>query len=236
VLTLALSAAAAAPLAACSNSSPAPAPHADTPATQDRAASKPASSTVGDAPVTTTAVTVAVSQACPLITQHEASTAAGADLGAGKAFSSHGSSRCQYGTYQTAFVLVNPRPSHGHAGYDQFHNNPALHGVDLAGVDDAAFEISGPGTAGIYLTKGDARVVVSVSIHAATTPPKGAALALAKTAASRTWQHRMTPTLLPISADAARCNRRYRVREHACSITTRPAGHAAVGGAFSTAA
>ena len=102
---------------------------------------------------------------------------------------SHGSSQCQHGTYQTAFVLVNLTPSQGKAAYDLMHSNPNLgHAVvvaDVAGLGDRAFELSGPNTASVYFDKGDVLVLVMVEIRTATSPPQGQALALAKTAANR---------------------------------------------------
>jgi hypothetical protein len=122
--------------------------------------------------------------ACTLVTEHDATTALGADPGPASRFASHGSSQCQYGSYRTKFLLVNLTPTRGKAAYDLVHNSTELHAVDLAGVGDRAFEVSGPGTAGIYFTKGDALVVVSVTMRTAT-PPEDQALALAKIAQSR---------------------------------------------------
>ena len=113
----------------------------------------------------------------------------GRDPGAGKSFSSHGSSQCQYGEMQTAFVLVNLTPTLGQSAYDMMHSNPKLSeaGVvaDVPGLGDKAFEISGHGTASIYVDKGDSLVLVMVSIRSATMPPSKQVLALATTAAGR---------------------------------------------------
>jgi len=125
-----------------------------------------------------------------LVNEKEVSAALGADPGPGSRFSSHGSSQCQYGTYQTRFVLVNFTPTRGRAGYDLLHDGArlrtaGLHAVDIAGVGDRALEISGPGTAGVYFNKGDSLVVISVLFHAGSTSPGTQAVALAKIAAGR---------------------------------------------------
>jgi hypothetical protein len=127
--------------------------------------------------------------ACALVTEHEVGAAIGADPGAGKAFASHGSSQCQYGSYQSGFVLVNLTPSRGRAGYDLMHNNPKLgqtiNVADIAGIGDRAFEVTGPNSASIYFDKGDALILVTVEIPTATAAPKSQALALAKAAVGR---------------------------------------------------
>jgi hypothetical protein len=156
------------------------------------APSMPAStvSTVSATGATTAApLPAGAAVACTLVTEKDAAAALGKDPGPGSAFSSHGSTQCQYGSYQTAFLLVNLTPSHGRAGYDLIRSNRKLGTqvsvVTIAGVGDRAFEISEHNTAGIYFNKGDAVVVVSVSMQTATSPPQGPALALAKIAASR---------------------------------------------------
>ena len=124
------------------------------------------------------------------MTQNEVGAVLGADPGPGTAISSHGASQCQYGSYQTKFALVNLNPTLGRASFALMHKDPKLHNaqlhtVEVSGVGDQAIEISGPGSAGIYFTKGDAFVVISVEIPAASSPPVDQALALAKLAASR---------------------------------------------------
>ncbi len=184
-------------LAACSSSAPAPAVSTDTSAVQATASgttlTTPAASVAPTDPATTDATPAAAPAAgvtaCALVTEQEVGTALGTDPGAGSAFTSHGASQCQYGTYATAFVLVNLTPTQGKAAYDHMHSSPNLSqaGVvaDLAGLGDRAFEISGPNTASIYFDKGDALVLVMVEIRTATSPPKAQVLALAKTAANR---------------------------------------------------
>ena len=127
--------------------------------------------------------------ACTLVTEQEVGAALGKDPGPGSPFTSHGSSQCQYGTFQTAFVLVNLNPSLGKPFYDHARNDPKVSqagaGADVAGVGDRAFGIFGHGTASIYFNKGDALVLVMVEIRAATSPPKAQALALVTIAAGR---------------------------------------------------
>lgn len=178
--------------AACGNSTPAA--HTDTPAGQATAGAAhttkatptdPASSVATTAP----AASGGVARACSLVTEQDAGTALGKDPGPGSKFTSHGASQCQYGDFQTAFVLVNLNPSQGKPFYDHARNNPKVSQAgavtDVAGVGDRAFGIFGHGTASIYFNKGDALVLVMVEIHGASSPPKAQALALAKTAASR---------------------------------------------------
>jgi hypothetical protein len=176
--------------AACSNS--APAAQTNTLALQPTAGATPASSVAPTAPASTIATSAAApaagTTACALVTEQEVRAALGTDPGPGRAFTSHGASQCQYGTYQTAFVLVNLTPSQGRAAYDLMHNTSLGHAVvvaDVGGLGDRAFEISGPNTASVYFDKGDALVLVMVEIRIATAPPKGQALALAMTAANR---------------------------------------------------
>lgn len=173
--TLALAAAGAVLVGACSSATPALATHTDTLAAKTTTAAA-------------TAAPAAGGNACELVTEQEVGTALGTDPGVGSPFTSHGASQCQYGTYQTAFVLVNLTPAQGTAAYDMMHGKTAGNGVavvDVAGVGDRAFEISGPSTDSIYFDKGDALVLVTVTIHTATSPPKDQALALARAAAGR---------------------------------------------------
>jgi hypothetical protein len=173
--TLALAAAGAALVGACSSATPAPATHTDPLAAKTTTAAA-------------TAAPAAGGNACELVTEQEVGTALGTDPGVGSPFTSHGASQCQYGTYQTAFVLVNLTPAQGATAYDMMHGKTAGNGVavaDVAGVGDRAFEISGPNADSIYFNKGDALVLVTVTIHTATSPPKDQALALARAAAGR---------------------------------------------------
>jgi hypothetical protein len=148
------------------------------------AAALPASSTAAPSSAAS-AVAATAAVACVLVTEAEISRALGADPGPGRRFASHGSSQCQYGTYQTTYALVNVTPTRGRAGYDRLHDDSNHHVASIDGVGDRAMEVSGPGTAGIYFNKGDALVVIVVVIHGAATPPESQALALAKLAASR---------------------------------------------------
>ncbi|MDP9222808.1 MAG: DUF3558 family protein [Actinomycetota bacterium] len=164
------------------NAAPAAGPSARETAT--RSASDPATSSAGSTPGSAGGAT----QACALITEQEVRTAIGANPGAGQPFTSHGSSQCQFGSYQSGLVLVNLTPTRGIAGYDLVHNNPkvgqSVHVVDIAGVGDRAFEIKAPHTASIYFDKGDALVLVMVETQKVA-PPVTQVLALAKSAAGR---------------------------------------------------
>jgi Protein of unknown function (DUF3558) len=172
---------------ACGGSA-SPAAQADKPAGSVAGSSSAGATTPAATPVAeaTQAASGGASRACALVSRQEVKDAMGADPGAGKSYSSHGSSQCQYGSYQKGLVLVNLTPTRGKAGYDMMHSNPKLtHVANVPGVGDRAFEVSGPNTAGIYFDKGDALVVVMISSMAATSPPKAEVLALAKVAADR---------------------------------------------------
>jgi hypothetical protein len=174
-------------LAACGTSSPAA--RSAAPASKATALATVAPTAPPSADSTPTTDPVGGGTACSLVTEQEVAAALGRDPGAGTAITSHGASQCQYGTFQTSFVLVNLNPTQGKPSYDRAHNSPKVSqaGVltEVAGVGDRAFGISGHGAASIYFTKGDALVLVMVEILNAPTPPKAQALALAKTAADR---------------------------------------------------
>src|SRR5450631_634408 len=180
-------------LAACTKSTPAPqsTPAAQTTsAVQTTAAATDATSVAATNAASTDATPAAAPSAggtaCTLVTEQEVGAALGTDPGPGSADTGEGgSSQCQYGTPQSAFVLVNLNPTQGKPFYDNTRNNPKLIQAgtvtDVAGVGDRAFGIFGHGTAAIYFNKGDALVLVMVEIRTATSPPKAPALALAKT-------------------------------------------------------
>ena len=163
-----------------------------TPAATDPASTAPAPSAAAPTDPASAAPTPAAAggtDACSLVTQEDVSAVLGKDPGAGKSFSSHGASQCQYGEMQTTFVLVNLTPTLGQSAYDLMHKRPKISeaGVvaDVPGLGDRAFEISGHGTASIYVDKGDSMVLVMVEIRSAATPPSKQVLALATTAAGR---------------------------------------------------
>ena len=190
-IAAALALAASLLLGACNNAST---PSAQAPIGHSTANRSHAPATAPANAASTIAATAAAdsgsaTDACSLITQQEAGTAVGGDPGAGKPFSSHGVSQCQYGSYQSGFVLVNLTPTRGRAAYDLMRNRSKpggeVHVADVAGVGDRAFGVTGPNTASIYFDKGDALVLVMVAINKASAPPKGQVLILAKTAAGR---------------------------------------------------
>jgi hypothetical protein len=152
--------------------------------------SAPASSTSAPAPAPGSAspVSDAVS-ACSLATEAEVADVLGEDPGAGLPISSHGATQCQFGEYQSAFVLINLLPSQGRTSYDNFRKDPHVGDAgtvaDVDGVGDRAFSVAGPMTASIFFNEGDAMVVVLVAIHGAASSPMDQALSLAKLAAGR---------------------------------------------------
>ena len=178
-------------LAACSSSTPAA--HSSAPAVQTTAGATPTTGVAPTDPASTDATPAtdpsAGGTACTLVTEQEVGAVLGKDPGPGSAITSHGASQCQYGTFQTSFVLVNLNPTQGKSFYDHARNDPKVSQAgavaDVAGVGDRAFGIFGHGAASIYFNKGDALVLVMVEIRTATSPPRDQALALAKTAANR---------------------------------------------------
>lgn len=176
IAAVAAAAAAGLLLVACSSTTPAD-PSTTTP---------PAASTTGDP---TTSPATAGGDACTLVTEHDVTAALGSDPGPGTPLTQRGASQCQYGSYQTQWVLVNLTPAQGGPAYDDLRDNPQTGQagaiVDVAGIGDRAFEVGSHGSAGIFFNKGDALVVVSVVIGSATSPPMEQAVSLATTAASR---------------------------------------------------
>ena len=183
-------------LAACNGSSSstaaaapapatAPASSATAPPTDQGPSSTPSPAT---APSTGSAATTG-GNACSLVTEGDATTALGSDPGPGRPVTSHGASQCQYGTFQSSFVLVNLIPSQGVAGYDRMHSNPKLAQAgtiaDVSGVGDRAFSVSGHGQTSVWISQGDSLALVMVAIHGAPSDPDHQALALAKVVSSR---------------------------------------------------
>jgi len=177
-------------LAACSKSTPATQTTSAVQTTAATDATSAAATNAASTDATPAAAPAAGGTACTLVTEQEVGAALGTDPGPGSADTGDGgSSQCQYGTPQSAFVLVNLNPTQGKAFYDHTRTDPKLiqagTASDVAGVGDRAFGIFGPKSAAIYFNKGDALVLVMVEINTATSSPKAQALALAKTAASR---------------------------------------------------
>jgi hypothetical protein len=137
----------------------------------------------------TTAGTTAGGTACSLVTEADIAAVLTVDPGAGRPVSSHGATQCQYGDYQSQFVLVNVTPSQGKASYDHCRNDPHISDggtvADVSGVGDQAFSIASPMTGSIYFTKGDALVLVMVEIFGAASSPMDQVLTLATLAAGR---------------------------------------------------
>ena len=186
-------------LAACGSSSPTHAHTSAGPPHRTAANSSPAA-TAGsnDTPfgsssptsgTSTAARPAAARNACTLITEHDVTTAAGHDPSKGTGDTRQGASGCIYGSYPNPVLSVNILPGRGRASYDHIRHDPRLTsttGTSVAtvpAVGDQAFELSGPHNDAIYFTHGDELIVIGFT--APSTPPKGAALTLAKLAASR---------------------------------------------------
>jgi hypothetical protein len=127
--------------------------------------------------------------ACSLLTERDVTSVVGADLGKGSATERDEASQCLYGSYQNQVLLVNVIRSRGKADFAHARTDPHLIQIpgsrvaDVSGLGDRAFELSAPHTDALYFTKGDALIIVAFSTR--TAPLTGAALALAKIAASR---------------------------------------------------
>lgn len=121
------------------------------------------------------------SSACALVTEKDVFTAQGADPGKGSAFSSHGATQCQYGSYATRVVFVNVLPARGAVTFDHLFITRKADAVPLSGLGDEALERSDGHSDTIYFTEGDTLVFIGISSQ--TAPRKGMALALAKVAA-----------------------------------------------------
>ena len=181
-------------LAACNGSPTAatgPAAGTSTPTSAPSSASAPTTRPAvapSGSPSTGPAATTG-GDACSLVTEGDATTALGTDPGPGTPVTNHGASQCQYGTFQTSFVLVNLIPSQGPAAYDRMHSNPKLAQAgtisEVSGVGDRAFRISGHGQSSIWISQGDSLALVMVAIHSAATAPDTQALALAKVVSGR---------------------------------------------------
>jgi hypothetical protein len=131
----------------------------------------------------------APADACSLITEADVTNTVGADPGKGGADSRQGATVCAYGSYPKQVLTVNLLATRGRASYDQVRHDPRLANATgtrvatVTGLGDQAFELSGPHADVIYFTKDDALIVVGFT--APTSPTKGAALTLARLAASR---------------------------------------------------
>lgn len=179
--------AAGALLTSCSTSSPtrATTPAAPTHSKTTSSTSSAAAANASAAPTTATSAAEAgaTTTACALVTEKDVTSIIGTDPGNGSAFSSHGATQCQYGSFQTEVVLVNLLPSLGKLSYDHILKDSKAHFRQIAGIGDGALENSGPHADTIYFLKGDTLVLVGIS--SATSPTQGAALALAKIATGR---------------------------------------------------
>ncbi len=178
-------------LAACSSTTP-KAGSTSAAQVQSGAATTSAGAPASAVDHSTTAAASAVhpSAACSLVTEADVTSSVASDPGKGTAATSNvGATGCTYGSYPEQVLTVNVLDSQGRAAYDHARHDPRLAStgglgvVNVAGVGDQAFELRGPHTDAIYFTKGDALIVIGFS--APTAPTKGAALVLAKVAASR---------------------------------------------------
>ncbi|MDQ1545125.1 MAG: hypothetical protein QOH69_29 [Actinomycetota bacterium] len=133
---------------------------------------------------------VDASDPCALVTEAEATTALGADPGAGISSTQGSANYCTYGTYPRS-VLIASTPTDGKTTYDatkalRGSNNDA---VTIQGLGTEAFKDTGPnnGGADVFFYQGDAYVSVTMvtADGAQASSPDPLALAMAKAAAGR---------------------------------------------------
>ena len=117
-----------------------------------------------------------VPSACSVVTEQDATTALGADPGAGVAQSQSDVTACTYGAGRS-MVSVHVLPT-GKAEFDKMH---AATSVDLSGIGDAAFGIFQPPVASIAFYRGSSYVFIVIVSDGS----QDTAVALATTAASR---------------------------------------------------
>jgi hypothetical protein len=184
-------------LAACGGSSSPTRASAPANASHDTAGDSPVAAQPGATdPSTATVHPNAASQpattggaACSLITEKDVTAAVGSDPGKGAADSRQGATVCAYGSYPKQVLTVNVLPTQGRAGYARARHDRRLTSATgsrvaaITGLGDQAFELSGPHVDVIYLTKGDALIVIGLS--GPTSPTQGAVLTLAKIAVGR---------------------------------------------------
>jgi hypothetical protein len=125
--------------------------------------------------------------ACLLVSEQDATTALGADPGAGHEQTQEGdfggNSTCNY-AITSAGVQVSASSIAGKALCD---GNRRPNSVDVPGVGGSAFETPATSAqeATVYFLKGDTCVSITIETTASMGPPKDRGIALAKTAASR---------------------------------------------------
>jgi hypothetical protein len=151
------------------------------PAKSSAAGSAPAGSSATGSSGTGSAVATPVggvgATACGLVTEQDASAAIGSPSGPGTAGGTPALSECMFDDGSLIVSLA----ADGKALYDQAWAAAAAKGATkIAGVGDAAFEVTGGPTVLVYVLKGSA--LISIILNGADTPRPDEALVLAKVA------------------------------------------------------
>ena len=146
-------------------------------------------STTAAGSATTPAVSGGNQHPCSVVTEQEASTALGADPGAGQETppGAAGLGTCVYGAGSSVVRLSVDASGVGKAIYDGDRSSyPSASATDVPGVGDGAFEITTSASqVTVYFYKGGTFVSITLGAAATTAPPKDQVIALATTAASR---------------------------------------------------
>jgi hypothetical protein len=176
-------------LTACNSSSSPPSTQAAKPlpsaiSESPIAAAAPVASSDTAAPVSTSSSTVqtSVASACALITERDATTALGADPGAGESAPGH----CIYAAGAASMNITVQSLPDGATGFNNLRTAQGGHAVDVPDVGDGAFgTFEGP-IAIVNFYKGNTLVAVELATGgAANTSSKDQTTALAKIAAGR---------------------------------------------------
>jgi hypothetical protein len=175
-------------LTACNSSPSQPTAHAAKPVPSairhsPTAAASPAVPTTTAVPVSTTSAAAqsSTANACALITEHDATTAFGADPGPGEAAPGH----CIYASGASSMNITVRSIPDGAASFDRLRTATGSHAVDVPDVGDGAFGMFEGPIAVVNFYKGDTLVAVELAMTGATTSSQDQTTALAKIAAGQ---------------------------------------------------
>jgi hypothetical protein len=156
---------------------------ARTPPSSDTPASSGAQVSRTGTPVDATSSTASsgTTSACALITEQEATTALGADPGAGEEIPGH----CIYAAGASSMnIIVRPLPD-GAVGFNNLRTAQGSHAVDVAGMGDGAFGVFEGPIAVVTFYKAHTTVAIELALSGASASASNKVTALAKLAADR---------------------------------------------------
>ena len=111
---------------------------------------------------TATATGATASTACDIVSEQDATTALGADPGAGVAVSTSGASSCTFGHYPS-LVTINMVGPGGKADLAHIRSADTTGSLtDIPGIGDSAFGVSTGPVASVWFSKGDTMVAIVV--------------------------------------------------------------------------